>query len=344
MDVRGEITYKRIKEIGFGKGLNSTVWLANDPQLGGQIAVKEIEKQRIQNAAKYFDEAHVMFKVGHKNVVPILCAFQTSDLICLAMRYYTHGSLGDLTEKGPLNPKEVLRIGQSVLAGLASIHVNGFIHFDLKPSNVLFDNNRQPMVSDFGQTCSAGPGGLAVHPGMYMHAIPPECFSGVGGVQSDVYQMGGTLYRALNGDRFFDRQRGDDATLEARTTAGVFPDRRFFLPHVPKALKTVIRKAMMVNPADRYQSATDMANALARVSVGLDWSVSLSPSAIEWIATPKGKGRLRVVMSQSGSKWNVEAFRRASKEQRFMPNSLWQKGLNETQAFKHLKAFFETAA
>jgi serine/threonine protein kinase len=179
---------------------------------------------------------------------------------------------------------------------------------------------------------------------MYMHAIPPECFSGVGGVQSDVYQMGGTLYRALNGDRFFDRQRGDDATLEARTTAGVFPDRRFFLPHVPKALKTVIRKAMMVNPADRYQSATDMANALARVSVGLDWSVSLSPSAIEWIATPKGKGRLRVVMSQSGSKWNVEAFRRASKEQRFMPNSLWQKGLNETQAFKHLKAFFETAA
>ena len=152
MQVFGSISYTKVRQIGVGQGMNSEVYLADDPQLGGQVAAKEINKTDFPNAAAYFKEAQAMFAVAHDNVVAVQYACETPTTISLVMPYFRNGSLADRIQDRPLQLSEVQRIAQGVLAGLAHIHLAGFIHFDLKPSNVLFSNKDRPMVADFGQS------------------------------------------------------------------------------------------------------------------------------------------------------------------------------------------------
>lgn len=346
MLVKGEITYTRKREIGVGQGMNSHVYLADDPQLGGEIAVKEIEKVNFGTAIEdFFNEARIMFQVGHQNVVPVLCAFQTTDKICLAMRYFKNGSLRDKTIRGPLALKNCVRLGQAILSGLTSIHIKGFIHFDVKPSNIFFSDTGVPMVADFGQSRAAGPMGIASRPGMYIDGIPPECYSGVGSFQSDVYQAGLTLYRAVNGDAFFDEQRSADPNeVQLRTLAGDFPKRDRFLPHVPRALRTVIRKSLTVDPADRYQSASEFADALARVDIALDWETAISAAGdLLWTANRPGRPRLEVQLIRNGARCNVTVHTHGAKRRCLRRDGLWRNGLTRIQAFRYLKSFFEAA-
>jgi serine/threonine protein kinase len=129
MRIDGTISYTRVKQIGIGQGMNSTVYLADDPQLGGQVAAKEIEKTRFVNAASYFDETQVMFAVAHDNVIRVQYACQTPEIISLVMPYYHNGSLADRIRDRPLQLSEMLRVAQGVLAGLGHIHLRGYIHF-----------------------------------------------------------------------------------------------------------------------------------------------------------------------------------------------------------------------
>jgi len=342
MDVRGEITYTRIREIGMGQGRNSHVFLAHDPQLGGQIAVKEIPKDNFPDVDAFFHEAKTMYRVAHENVVPIKCAFQTPDKICLAMEYFEKGSLRDLTAANPIQPKEVIRIGQDMLSGLSSIHINRFIHFDVKPSNILFSVNGHAMVADFGQTRAIGPTGVTQRPPMYVDSIPPECFDGAGIVQSDVYQAGLTLYRAVNGDKCFDAQRPNSPTeREERTIAGTFPQRNRFLPHVPRRLRTVIRKAMAVNPSDRYQSAVEFAEELGRVEFTRDWEVrTFSDGEVSWRSEHLSVATLVVDLKHAGGRrWNVEIFSDNSGRRRYRTAD-WRANVTLTEANRYLKSLF----
>jgi eukaryotic-like serine/threonine-protein kinase len=164
MRIVGSISYTRLTQVGIGQGMNSTVYLAEDSQLGGQVEAKEIEKSRFANAANYFGEAQVMFANTHDNVVRVQYACQTPDLISLVMPYYQSGSVADKIRDRPMQLSEVQRVMQGVLAGLAHIHLTGYIHFDLKPSNVLFSDLNRPMVADFGQSRAISPTGVVTVP------------------------------------------------------------------------------------------------------------------------------------------------------------------------------------
>jgi serine/threonine protein kinase len=93
MKVIGSISYTKLRQIGVGQGMNSEVFLAKDPQLGGRVAVKEIEKFRFGNPAAYFIEAQTMFRVAHENVVAVQYACETPTTISRVMPYYRNGSL-----------------------------------------------------------------------------------------------------------------------------------------------------------------------------------------------------------------------------------------------------------
>ena len=177
MQVFGTISYTKVRQIGVGQGMNSEVYLADDPQLGGQVAAKEIDKADFANPAAYFEEAQAMFAVAHDNVVAVQYACETPTTISLVMPYFRNGSLADRIQDRPLQLSEVQRIAQGVLAGLAHIHLAGFIHFDLKPSNVLFSNKDRPMVADFGQSRAIAPTGVVTVPPLYMVSQPPETIS-----------------------------------------------------------------------------------------------------------------------------------------------------------------------
>ncbi len=342
----GAITYTQIRQIGVGQGLNSEVYLVHDPQLGGEVVAKEINKSQFVNRAAYFSEANAMFAASHDNVVEVQTACETPDIIALIMPFYPNGSLMDRIGDRPLQLSEVQRIAQSVLAGLAHIHQIGFIHFDLKPSNVLFSKRNQPLVADFGQSRIISPTGVVTVPPMYETARPPEVIrTSVATTHADIYQVGLLLYRALNGDPFYEAQiPANSNALERMIEKGRFPDRHRFMPHVPSRLRTLVRKALKVDPADRFQTATAMADALSRVDVGLDWVAEPLPlGGFRWRADRVGQCSLIVELQNHGSSWGVQTFTQTDHEPRRAKckTDNWKGGLSEGDAYAHLEEVFE---
>lgn len=348
MKVHATICYEKLKPIGVGQGMNSEVFLVQDAQTGGQLAVKEVEKAKLGTTpTDYYREAQAMFAACRSNVVEIQFACETPTHICLAMPYYKNGSLADRIEAGPLPLREAIRIGIGVLTGLAHVHTAGFVHFDIKPSNVLFSDTDVPLIADFGQTRSIGPSGLATVPPMYPFALPPEYFShSAVSPASDVYQLGLTLYRVVNGDPYFNSQKPPATlvALEAKTLAGTFPDRSSYLPHIPKALRRIIKKALSIDPANRYQSATEFADALGKVEVNVDWSVSYPNGELHWQATRDGQPDWLVcLISAAAGDYRVEVYtvnalgaRRAKGRA-----DLWRSQLTFDEAELHLSGIFE---
>jgi eukaryotic-like serine/threonine-protein kinase len=340
-----QISYKRIKQIGVGQGMNSEVYLADELQLGGVVAVKEIPKANLGNTfVEYFAEAQAMFASQHSHVIPIQYACELPDTVCLVMPFFRNGSLTDRISQSPVSLSECLRIGQGILSGLSRIHAVGHIHFDIKPSNILFSDADTPMVSDFGQSRTMSPTGVTAAPPMYPYALPPEFFKhGVGTVRSDVYQTGLTLYRAVNGDAAFKPQIPADATeTQQKTMAGKFPNRNYFLPHVPSKLRRAIRKSLKVDPIDRFSSAPEFADALARIDLPLDWQTSqLKNGEIEWMASRDNRPAINVRLLEDGSRWRFELHTKNGSTERARDKSQWKRGLTKKQAFVALKDVFD---
>ncbi len=181
---------------------------------------------------------------------------------------------------------------------------------------------------------------------MYIDGIPPECYAGSGTLHSDIYQAGLTLYRAANGDDFFDRQRSADPNeVRIRTLAGEFPSRDRFMPHVPNSLRRVLRKALSPNPVDRYQSASDFADALGRADIALDWHArSLAGGRLEWEAQRAGRPKVIVALIPAGgSRCDVEFHTEGATKRCHKQDCLWKRGVTRVQAFAHLKSFFASA-
>jgi eukaryotic-like serine/threonine-protein kinase len=341
------VHYEQLKQIGIGQGMNSEVYLAEDPQLGGEIAVKEVPKAKLGNTvADFFREAQAMFAAAHDNVLSLRWAGQTAAHICMAMPYCPAGSLKSRITQ-PLRIKEVVRIGDGVLTALAQVHTIGFIHFDVKPSNVLFGRHDSPLLADFGQSRRFGPGGVVQIPALYFVLMPPECMQGgVGSTQSDIYQAGVLLYRCANGDPFYAAQVPQtDIELATETLAGRFPNRDDYQPHVPLKLRQVIKRALSINPADRYQSATEMADELGQVASPLDWQMTnTGPKTIFSAARSPAPDYSIEVVDSAGHK-DIEVYTVAGGTRRAKGKSaLWATGLKPKAAFIHLRKVFRALA
>src|SRR5581483_3703438 len=343
MKIRATVDYEQLRQIGVGQGLNSTVYLAKDPQLAGELAVKEVPLSSFPNTAGYFTEAQAMFAADHPNVAPVLWAGTTASHICMAMPFFRNGSLADKAGAGPLRLSDVIRYGQDVVAGLGSIHRAGYIHFDVKPSNVLISDTDSGLVADFGQSRAFGPGGVVSIPQMYRYCVPPEWFSGAAMTTlADVYQVGLLLYRIANGEDHWKKQIPLPTALAAKVTAGRFPDRSLFLPHVPDPLRRVIRKALHPDPVRRYQSASELGAALGRVPVRLNWRCSPGPAGeITWEADRDGQPSLLIELAPgSGGGWDVKMFTKGSTLRRQGASTYWRTNIKRTEAERHLSAHF----
>jgi serine/threonine protein kinase len=346
LNIVAEITHDRQHQIGVGSGMNSEVFKAFDPQLRGEFAIKVIDKSMFGgNIARYFEEAQAMFATAHPNIVPVQYACEDASHIMLAMPYYAKGSLADRISVGPITTKELIRIAVGISDGVAQIHSRGYIHFDLKPSNVLFSDVDDPLVSDFGQTRKILPGGAVAVPRMYQSAMPPETLSsGAGSLLGDIYQLGLLLYRAINGDEFYEKQSSgiDWVLMERLIMSGKLPDRKLFLPHVPKRLRTIIRKALQPNPADRYQSASEFSKTIARIPPGLNWDTKIDPSGeISWRTTRPGKTDLEVHLLKSTGTWSVRVFTVNGTRRRTTGSTqLNRTGIDRDAAMEHLGEVF----
>lgn len=280
--------------------------------MGGEIAVKEIPTSHFPDPTHYFIEAQAMRRAHCPNVVGIKAASTAGDRICLVMEYLRNGSLQTRIQNGPLSLTEVIRVGQGMLKGLSQIHVGGIIHFDIKPSNVLFSPTNEAMLADFGQSRPAHTSGATPIPSLYIPAMPPETIlTRHGDRLSDIFQAGLTLYRAVNGDPFYDAQIHSIADVKGAICRGKFPNRDSYLPHVPRWVRLVINRAMKVDPAKRYASASDFANALGRHPIKMNWTATPNGlGGMDWVAPRKGQSDLLVRSISTSGGYSVEVYTR----------------------------------
>lgn len=347
-EICAEIRYQQIELIGRGEGMNSTVFRAFDPYLQREIAVKEISKSRLGNDFdSYCSEARMMFESTDPNIVGIEYVCETPDYVALALPYFEKGSLKARIKDNPLELRELMKTAQGILAGVGRIHSKGLLHLDLKPANILFDNASTPLIGDFGQSRRLSKSGTVIFPATYKWAMPPEVWqTGVATVYSDIYQLGCLLYRCANGDLVFQSQKSaisTNAVLQQQILKGRFPDTRFFLPHVPKRIRTIIRKALKVNPADRYRSASELGAVLGRVPLPLNWVTNaLGAGAYSWRAVRPGGPDLEVELTQTGpSEWQTSVWTSRAGERRARGLAdYWKKQPTYQRACDHLTEVF----
>jgi serine/threonine protein kinase len=295
-----------------GAGAFGEVWLAYDRALGIDRAVKLIPPSKVTSPDRFFQEAQILRELEHPHVVRVEEAGRMQDgRLYIAMEYERQGSVSDEARGAPLPMRRALRVVCDALRGLEHAHTHAVVHRDIKPANILLGSQGQGKLSDFGLAARLGATGTASPQG-YMYHAAPEIITGQAATPlSDVYAVGVTLYRLLNGDDYLPSLDTPDDYARA-IADGRFPNRTHYRLFVPRALRTVVNRAVNTEPSRRHQSARDLRGALEQVAVRCDWEEAPLSEGTEW-ATDVGRASVRVQMvRRAKGRHDVETTRRIS--------------------------------
>ncbi|HYZ91647.1 MAG TPA: protein kinase [Actinomycetota bacterium] len=266
-----------------GSGGMGTVWRAHDRVLGRDVAVKLLHEGLAADATfaeRFRHEALAAAKLTHPHIVAVFDTGEQDGVPFIVMELVSGPSLHSvLTDHGALPVAEVARIGLAVSGALAHAHGRGLIHRDMKPANVLLDEEtNEPKVADFGIAKGLeDSGGLTRTGGLIGTAayLSPEQVSGKPATPaSDVYAVGCLLYACLTGEAPFGGETPVAIAMQ-HINEPVVPiqSRR---PDVPDALAKVVHRALEKEPGRRYAGAGDMQRALARTGLGAGPPTDLS--------------------------------------------------------------------
>ncbi|HEX2181996.1 MAG TPA: protein kinase [Rubrobacteraceae bacterium] len=203
------LTERFVLEREIGSGGMSTVFLGRDEVLDRPIAVKLLKPgyNETDIGTRFRREGRTAARLSHPNIVQVYDAgegtYEGRETSYIVMEYVPGGDLKDLMDrKGALSGAELARLSEAA-AGLAHAHERGVIHRDIKPHNILLDENGRPKLSDFG-VARALDASQATRTGAYLGTAlysPPEQLRGEGVTpKSDVYSLGVTLYHAATGE------------------------------------------------------------------------------------------------------------------------------------------------
>ena len=267
-----------------GAGHFGEVWRVTDTGLGAERALKIIPPNKVLDPANFFHEAQTLKAVEHPNIVRVEETGEMADgRIYVAMEYLPKGSLEDESRGSYVPLTRAQRLMIDVLRGLEHAHGSGVLHRDIKPANILIGRKSEGKLSDFGLAIAAGTDikALGIKEYAYIaHRAPELCEGEPNTVLTDIYSCGVTLYRIVNGDTYFIPPDPDD--MEDMIVDGTFPDRELYRDFVPIPLRRLINKALSVDPAERFQSATDMRRALEKIVIEKNWSEKKVANGYEW--------------------------------------------------------------
>ncbi len=280
-----------------GHGGMGMVRDATDRRLGRRVAVKilraDLAEQR--TARRRFEtEAHAAARLAHPNVVMVFDSGEDDGIPFLVMERLPGRTFADELAAGSLTLDRVRQVAGEILAALAAAHDAGIIHRDIKPGNVLLTEDGHVKVSDFGiaktvddvdQTQTAE---LVATPGY----LAPERLAGeAASPQSDLYSVGVVLYEALSGRRPFE---GDTPlAVMLAIERGQAQPLLWLRPALPADLVAVIERAMSRDPRQRFDSATQMSDALepaGDVDATVPIDVTSAPETVPIILEPRDGG------------------------------------------------------
>ena len=261
-----------VKEI-LGAGGMGVVYRAFDRELQEPVAIKTLKPDAMAAGAaleRFKQEIRLARKIAHRNVVRTYDLGEQNGMYYLTMEYVEGTSLKQLiVSRGKLPVEVTLTVGKQLCRALEVAHAEGVIHRDIKPQNIVVDPTGFLKVMDFGIARLANPqkgkglteAGTAIGTPDYMS---PEQLSGLElDPRSDLYAAGVVLFECLTGRLPFEAET--TWALIAKHLEEEPPDPRMTAPEVPGALAVVILKAMAKDPKKRFESASQMHDALARI-------------------------------------------------------------------------------
>ena len=277
----GHFTLIRI----LGAGGFGTVWLAQDNDLERQVALK-LPIARDADTESSLHEARTAATLHHPNIVSVYEVGRDGDQVFIATEYIEGMTLGDSLSAGKPKIERTFGVVSAVANALQHAHDLGVVHRDVKPANILIDENGKPCIADFGlakrisaeQSISAD--GQILGTARYMS---PE--QAVGKTfetdhRSDIYAVGVILFQMLTAGLPF---RGNIRAVLHQKMFDEAPSPQTLEPSLPKDLETICLKCLEREPSKRYQSSSEVAAELQRFASG-------EPIQARAISSPNASG------------------------------------------------------
>ena len=254
--------YEIIGELG--QGGMAVVYLAHDPLMGRQVAVKLLPRQLIFDESlreRFQREARIVASLEHPAIVPVHDFGEFNEQPYLVMRYMVGGSLREYSADERQSLPEVVRILSPLSHALDKAHSQHIIHRDLKPDNILFDGDENPYLSDFGiARLSEGTQTTSIM-GTPAYMSPEQIKGDVElDGRSDIYALGVILFEMLSGEQPYTADTPTQVMMKhVLEPVPMILDRASDLPPVTQL---VIDRAMAKERDDRYGTAEELLEAV----------------------------------------------------------------------------------
>lgn len=280
--------YEIISELGGGGA--GTVYRAYDPNFELEVAVKVMAYHLSHDPLfheRFLREAQVMRSLEHPAILPVYDFDGEHEPPYLVMRLMPGQSLNDHLKKGAFSLQRVVWILERLAPALDMAHERGVVHRDLKPHNILFDGQGNPCIADFGiakmlvYTALTRDGQII---GTLAYMSPQQINGEQVDKRSDIYSLGVILFELLSGERPYDSDT--QATIIYKHMQAPIPNILAINPELPPTCQDVINKAMAKQPEDRYQTASEMCQALRKILDQSSQESQTKPSVISAQPTP----------------------------------------------------------
>jgi serine/threonine-protein kinase len=272
-----------------GRGSMGTVYRAWQTSMERTVAIKVLRRDLLRDARvvkRFRREAKASAKLSHPSIITVYVVGDTDDGVpFIAMEYVKGRSLSDvLLDEGILRPARAIPIARQIISALAEAHAQRIVHRDLKPENIFLAETSHTRdfvkILDFGiaKILYAHDESMLTQTGAIFgtpHYLAPEQAAG-GDVdhRCDLYALGVVLFRMVTGRLPFESESGMAVLIQHLKEEPPRP--RDLVPDLPPALEEVILKALSKSPAQRFQTAEAMGEALREVLDRLD---TTGPSA-----------------------------------------------------------------
>ncbi|MEO6007063.1 MAG: serine/threonine-protein kinase, partial [Vicinamibacteraceae bacterium] len=273
-----------------GAGGMGEVYLAHDTRLQRSVAIKVLPAAFAEHAdrlQRFEQEARATATLNHPNVMAVFDVGVDDGVPYVVLELLEGQTLATALRRGALSPRQATDLAGQIAQGLAAAHAKGIVHRDLKPDNIFVTADGRAKILDFGlakliespdlhatvthlaTTPPTGPGHVL---GTAGYMAPEQVRGEPADHRADIFAFGAVFYEMLSGQPAF----GGETTVERMTAILKDDPPPLLTGAVPPQLDRVVHRCLEKSPAQRFQSAKDIAFALEAMSLG---AASTSPSA-----------------------------------------------------------------